>query len=49
MSTISAEGYFNNVRTLMNVGDLVIINSSDNTALKKINVTAKNVTTAACS
>jgi len=47
MATISASGYFNNVRTLMNIGDIVIINASDNTAIKKINVTAQNITTAA--
>ena len=47
MATISANGYFNNVRTLMNVGDIIIINASDNTAIKKINITAQNITTAA--
>ena len=47
MSAISANGYFNNVRTLMNVGDIIIMNAADNTAMKKINVTAQNVTTAA--
>ena len=39
--------YFNDVKTLMNIGDVVIINASDNTAIKKINITASNVTTAA--
>ncbi len=47
LATITATGYFNNVKTLMNAGDVVIINGSDNTSIKKINVTASNVTTAA--
>ncbi len=46
LSTISATGYFNDVKTLMNVGDIVMINASDNTAIKKINITDLNVTTA---
>ena len=47
LSTITANGYFNNVKTLMNIGDIIIINASDNTAIKKINVTELNVTTVA--
>ncbi len=47
MATISANGYFNSVKTLMNVGDIVIINASDSTAIKKINVTELNITTGA--
>ena len=46
LSTITANGYFNNVKTLMNIGDIIIINASDNTAIKKINITDLNVTTA---
>lgn len=46
VATISATGYFNDVKTLMNIGDVVIINASDNTTIKKINITASNVTTA---
>lgn len=45
VATITANGYFNPVRTLMNIGDIVIINGSDNTVLKKINITTQNVTT----
>ena len=37
LATITANGYFNNVKTLMNIGDIIIINASDNTAIKKIN------------
>ena len=47
LSTITANGYFNSVKTLMNIGDIVIINASDNTAIKKINITDLNVTTVA--
>ena len=43
----SNEGYFNNVKTLMNIGDIIIINASDNTTIKKINITELNVTTVA--
>ncbi|MBR5625535.1 MAG: hypothetical protein IKW67_02030 [Alphaproteobacteria bacterium] len=49
LATISANGYFNSVKTLMNIGDIIIINGSDNTAIKKINVTDLNVTTIALS
>lgn len=49
MSTISANGYFNSVKSLMNIGDIIIINASDNTLIKKINITDLNVTVAALS
>ena len=47
MSAITANGYFNCVKTLMNIGDIIIINASDSTAIKKINITELNVTTGA--
>jgi hypothetical protein len=47
LATISATGYFNNVKTLMNIGDLVIVNASDSTAIKRINLTTSNVTVGA--
>ena len=47
IATISANGYFNQVKTLMNAGDIIMINASDTTAIKRINVTEQNVTTAA--
>ena len=47
MATIAATGYFNDVRTLMNVGDVIIINATDNTAIKKINITDNNNVTIA--
>ncbi len=46
MSAISASGYFDSVKSLMNNGDVIIINASDNTSIKKIAV-ATNVTVAA--
>lgn len=47
MAVITASGYFDSVKTLMNVGDVIIINASDNTALKKVSANASNVTVAA--
>lgn len=47
MATIGASGYFNSVKTLMNVGDIVIINASDNTSIKKVGITSGNITVAA--
>jgi len=47
IATITAAGYFDNVKTLMNVGDLVIINGTDNTSIKKIAGVTSNVTLAA--
>ena len=47
ISSIAATGFFNSVRTLMNIGDIIIINASDNTAIRKVNQTAQNVTVAA--
>ncbi len=46
ISTITASAYFDSVKTLMNTGDVIIINASDNTSIKKIIVDA-NVTVAA--
>ncbi len=49
LATITASGYFNNVKTLMNDGDIVIINASDKTAIKSIAIASGAVTTAALS
>lgn len=46
ISTITASGYFDSVKTLMNTGDIVIISASDNTSLRKVTVST-NVTVAA--
>jgi len=47
LATISAGGYFNNVSSLMNTGDIVIINAGDTTGMRKITATSPNVTAAA--
>ena len=47
IGTISASGYFNNIKTLMNTGDLVIINASDKTSIKAITVNDGTVTVGA--
>lgn len=43
IADISKAGYFNNVRTLMNIGDVIIINAADSTALKKVSTTGPAV------
>ena len=47
LATITANGYFNAVKTLMNSGDIVIVNGSDKTSIKKITVGDSAVTTGA--
>ncbi len=47
VENITADGYFNNVKTLMNTGDIIMINASDNTTIKKVVVADTNITTAA--
>jgi hypothetical protein len=48
-AVITASGYFNTVKTLMNVGDIVIINASDGAALRAVSATGANVSVAALS
>lgn len=38
LTAITTAGYFNGVKTLMNTGDIIIINANDNTSIKKISV-----------
>lgn len=47
VAVITTSGYFDSVKTLMNIGDVIIINGSDNTSMKKVSATADNVTLAA--
>ena len=47
IATISASGYFDGVKTLMNSGDIVIINASDKTAIRSVTVAANTVTVGA--
>ena len=44
IAAISASGYFDGVKTLMNTGDIVIINASDKTAIKSVKVAGNTVT-----
>lgn len=46
LATISASAYFNNVKSLMNVGDVIIVNASDNTGMRKVTATNPAVTVA---
>ncbi len=47
MTAITADSYFDDVKTLMNTGDIIIINASDNTSIKKITIDSNIVKTAA--
>lgn len=47
MSEICASGYFDSVKTLMNAGDIIVVNAADNTAMKKVSATKPNVAVAA--
>ena len=46
MTAISTAGYFDDVKTLMNSGDIVIINASYGTSIKSITV-GDNISVAA--
>jgi hypothetical protein len=47
LEAMSVAGYFNGVKTLMNTGDIVIINAGDTTTIKKIHLTQDSVSLAA--
>ena len=49
LATIATAGYFNNVKTLMNVGDIVLVNASDSSSIKVIGVSSDNITLSALS
>lgn len=49
LTAITADSYFDSVKTLMNTGDIVIINGTDNTSIKKISIEEGVVKTAALS
>lgn len=49
LATITASGYFDSVKSLMNNGDIVIINASDKTSIKSITVSSGVITTTALS
>ena len=47
LETIATAGYFNSVQTLMNVGDIVLVNASDNTSIKVVGLSSGNTTLSA--
>ena len=49
LTAITESGYFNNVLTLMNTGDIIIINGSNGTSIKAITVSSSTVTVGALS
>ena len=49
LTAITTAGYFNSVKTLMNIGDIVIVNGSDGTTIKVVGVSSENVTLGALS
>ena len=49
LATIATAGYFNSVKTLMNIGDIVIVNASDTTSIKVVGVSSDNITLSALS
>ena len=49
LATIATAGYFNSVQTLMNVGDIVIVNASDASSIKVVGVSSGTTTLSALS
>ena len=49
LATITASGYFNSVKSLMNTGDIVLINGSNGSSIKTVTVTDGVVTVGALS
>jgi len=49
LATITASGYFSSVNSLMNTGDIILINGSNGTTMKSIAVSSGVVTVAALS
>ena len=47
LATASANGYFNVAASLMNVGDVIVINGADTTGMRKVTATTPNVTVSA--
>ena len=47
LASSSANGYFNTIASLMNTGDIVVINGSDTTGMRKVTATHPNVTVSA--
>ena len=49
VAAIATAGYFNSVKTLMNIVDIVIVNGSDDTSIKVVGITSENITLGALS
>ena len=49
LATITASGYFSSVNSLMNSGDIILINGSNGAAIKAITVSSGVVTVGALS
>ena len=49
LATITASGYFSSVKTLMNTGDIILINASNGATIKVITVSDGAVTVGALS
>ena len=49
LATITASGYFASVKSLMNSGDIILINGSNGTAIKVLTVSSDAITVGALS
>jgi len=49
LATITASGYFANVKSLMNSGDIILINGSNGTTIKVLSVSSDAITVGALS
>lgn len=49
LATITASGYFSSLKTLMNSGDIILINGSNGTAIKVVAISEGVVTVGALS
>ena len=49
LANITSSGYFASVRTLMNTGDIILINGSNGSTIKSVTVSDSTVTVSALS
>jgi hypothetical protein len=49
LANITASEYFNSVKTLMNTGDIILINGSNGTTIKVVNISDGTITVGALS
>ena len=49
LATITASGYFSSVKTLMNSGDIILINGSNGTTIKVVSISEGVITVGALS